>query len=295
MKTPAFSEFSFGYAFTENLIRWLPDVTGVPIFPSLSEEGKLGVGYDVKIPRQSAPVFLQYKIPQIVTRRSNLLPPGFTPPYFRMHFHSGDKSSQHRSLVGHSRAGRTVFYVCPKFTRLIDLDQFYRGGVLPLECFYVDPKQVGDLDDNHHFVAFDQSGKAAWLFSEPKNIEPPLQGEGLARRLRQVAHSAPVHDDPNQSLIRLANEMLELIRDSFLPAPDEVEPRRIIEQGQETPPAIASHGFYPQDLDLEVMELPPAARVALLARHYMCAEVVFVGPRHLGGVVPHPAPEEGGN
>jgi len=64
MKTPAFSEFTFGYALTDNLVnRVLSGVRGVPLFPSLNEEGQADVGYDVKIPRFSRPLFLQFKLP----------------------------------------------------------------------------------------------------------------------------------------------------------------------------------------------------------------------------------------
>ena len=51
-----YSEFSFGYAFTENLIR--SSATGpstAPRFPSLVEEG--GLGYDVEIDDGGVPVF----------------------------------------------------------------------------------------------------------------------------------------------------------------------------------------------------------------------------------------------
>src|ERR1700690_2714236 len=70
---PQFSEFSFGYALTDNLVnKVLTGSKGVPVFPSLQEEGKQGGGYDVKIPLRSAPLFLQFKLPQIVRRHRNV-------------------------------------------------------------------------------------------------------------------------------------------------------------------------------------------------------------------------------
>lgn len=83
---PQFSEFSFGYAFTDNLVnRVLTGIKGVPIFPSLKQEGRAGVGYDVKIPTRSAPVFLQFKLPQIVKRHRSIWKHDLVAPYYRIH------------------------------------------------------------------------------------------------------------------------------------------------------------------------------------------------------------------
>jgi hypothetical protein len=51
-----YSEFSFGYAFTENLIRSSTAApTGAPIFPNLVQEAQLG--YDVQIKLPGLPLF----------------------------------------------------------------------------------------------------------------------------------------------------------------------------------------------------------------------------------------------
>ena len=62
-----YSEFSFGYAFTENLIR--SSATGpssAPRFPDLVEGG--GLGYDVEIDDGRVPVFFQHKLPERMVR-----------------------------------------------------------------------------------------------------------------------------------------------------------------------------------------------------------------------------------
>ncbi len=63
---PEMSEFSYGFAFTNELIT-APGahVVAAPEFPSLQKEGKPGGGYDVKIPFGS-PRFVQYLSKQIV-------------------------------------------------------------------------------------------------------------------------------------------------------------------------------------------------------------------------------------
>ena len=78
-----FSEFSFGYALTEAFI-WdmgLPMV-GAPIFPNLFTEGQPGGGYDVRIPAVGLPIFLQFKLSEVIVKSSKYLPPIFSLPYY---------------------------------------------------------------------------------------------------------------------------------------------------------------------------------------------------------------------
>jgi hypothetical protein len=62
-----YTEFSFGYAFTENLIR--SSATGpktAPIFPNLVQEAQKG--FDVRIDLPGLPLFFQYKLPELMRR-----------------------------------------------------------------------------------------------------------------------------------------------------------------------------------------------------------------------------------
>jgi hypothetical protein len=63
-----FSEFSYGYAVTEDIIHHFGRPTIAPIFPNLSVEGKLG--YDLKLDVPGQPLFLQFKLSDcLVTAR----------------------------------------------------------------------------------------------------------------------------------------------------------------------------------------------------------------------------------
>jgi hypothetical protein len=46
--TPEISEFSYGFALTNEIVGWAP-VNAAPLFPSLIEEGRAGGGYDVAL------------------------------------------------------------------------------------------------------------------------------------------------------------------------------------------------------------------------------------------------------
>lgn len=98
-----YAEFSFGYAFTENLIRGSATaLTGAPVFPTLVQEAILG--YDVQIGFPAAPLFSQYKLPELMTRArasemANGLGPGLTLDFFRIALMRRDVSDQHRLLI----------------------------------------------------------------------------------------------------------------------------------------------------------------------------------------------------
>ena len=60
---PQISEFSYGYALTDELIHWHgTNLTAAPIFPSLYQEGQVGGGYDLMLQRPGLPLFLQFKL-----------------------------------------------------------------------------------------------------------------------------------------------------------------------------------------------------------------------------------------
>jgi len=216
MLTPEFSEFTFGYAFTENFVKgWIGGgVVGVPIFPSLNEEGKLEVGYDVAIPTHGEPILFQFKIPQIVRRRSRLLPPNFGTPYYRMHLQPGAKSSQHKALVQHAKLGRRVYYVSTKFHLFDDFNRMYRACEVPDYCTYFKPDDIGPLDDSAHFVAYEESAQTAWLFSDPIEIAPPLGSEELRSEIQMVGRRAPRLDSRGEIFAKLSDDLLNTLRRS---------------------------------------------------------------------------------
>ena len=66
-KQLGYSEFSFGYAFTENLVRRSAKrPAAAPRFPNLQDEAQLG--FDVEVSFGAAPLFLQFKLPEPMMR-----------------------------------------------------------------------------------------------------------------------------------------------------------------------------------------------------------------------------------
>ena len=98
-----YTEFSFGYAFTENLIRSASTAPlGAPTFPNLIQEGKLG--YDVRVDFPGCPLYFQYKLPELMIRDSAVeiskhSLQGIETQFFRMHLMNRNLSSQHELLI----------------------------------------------------------------------------------------------------------------------------------------------------------------------------------------------------
>lgn len=192
VRLPQFSEFSFGYALTDNLIHGgLPKkLKAAPTFPSLYKEGKPGGGYDVEIPLASTPLFLQFKVPQILTRKSKKTPPSFDTPYYRMHVRPSGQSLQHQNLLIHERRHRLVYYVTPRFHTTAELNKAFLDRRMVEESVFIRPSQIGSLDDQDHFVAYDRLKTVGWLFSEPHTIQGSMDSHKFIEDLQLAVDRA---------------------------------------------------------------------------------------------------------
>jgi hypothetical protein len=122
---PEISEFSFGYAVTTELIREYPiELVGAPMFPTQVQEGKKG-GYDVKLPRRGAPLFLQFKRSDWMKRASAAQADLVGSPHYRMHLRPARHSQQHSLLLTLEQSGEEVYYATPRFHLTEELDRYY--------------------------------------------------------------------------------------------------------------------------------------------------------------------------
>lgn len=232
MRLPQFSEFSFGYALTDNLIHGglLKNLKAAPTFPSLYKEGKPGGGYDLKVPLISSPLFLQFKIPQILTRKSNKTPPGFVTPYYRMHVRPGGQSLQHQNLLNHGRRHRLVYYVTPRFHTTATLNKAFLRRQMIAKSVFIRPSQIGLLDDHDHFVAYDRLNSTAWLFSEPSEIEGAIDGETFIEEVQANIPEVRQAESENELFDSIALEIIKTyeisVRESEARARDEPSQHR---------------------------------------------------------------------
>src|SRR5258707_1134113 len=119
--TPEISEFSYGFALTNEIVGWAP-LTAAPLFPSLIEEGKAGGGYDVKLDLPGYPLYLQFKRADCMKRSSaaelskHNLP--LSLPFYRFKITEARKSNQHDLLLELDDGTCLVLYAAPRFHEL---------------------------------------------------------------------------------------------------------------------------------------------------------------------------------
>jgi hypothetical protein len=253
-----FSEFSYGYCLTEDLVigQGTP-LTAAPVFPSLVEEGELGAGYDVRLNRPGTPLFLQFKlVHQMVRGTANEAKLGhFQPPFYRMHLRSRGISDQHESLLSLEQSGSDVFYVAPGFHTTAYLNTAYADRRVWDRSFRISPSLIGPLpDDKAHHVTFKNSN-GVWRFCS----EIPSK-EGHAPDTEEIAGSL------RRKIAERGNRNLrEQIAELDATLVDIVKTRNVERQEQER---------------IEVGELgeqvDPIRRTAYIARQFFDCQLLFV-------------------
>lgn len=171
-----YTEFSFGYAFTENLIRLsAQSPTGAPQFPNLIQEAQLG--YDVRIDMPACPLFFQFKLPELMVRDTALeisrhgLP--LSCNFFRMPLMRRDISDQHQVLIQLEAANAgLVHYASPMLDDIQAFNSAYNLAAVHRNTAFFSPQDIGPLpDDKRHMVSYNAGASSAWFCSEPQKIE----------------------------------------------------------------------------------------------------------------------------
>lgn len=190
-----FTEFSYGYAFTENLIRWsAAGPTAAPVFPNLVQEAQLG--YDVKVDLPGLPLLFQFKLPELMFRHTareiaQLGLAGLSVPFFRMSLMRRDLSNQHAHLIRlENRFPNSVFYASPGVDGAAGFNHAYGQAEVHLRSVLFSPTDIGPLPDNDaHSVSYSTTSGVAWRCSEPQEIKAKnfeavvmLANEALAQR-----------------------------------------------------------------------------------------------------------------
>jgi hypothetical protein len=169
---PAISEFSYGYALTEEIATgYGGTLRGAPVFPSLIAEGTTG-GYDMELPAIGAPLFLQFKLSHYLTRSSALEWSQWNQPYYRMLLRPLRHSRQHNLLCAWEQAGNEVYYAAPTFYQATALNDAYLGRTMVQSSVFFRPQDIGALRDlSQHYVVFHPSDATAYFCSnEPRPI-----------------------------------------------------------------------------------------------------------------------------
>lgn len=261
-----FSEFSYGYAIVDELLNWRGiGLRTFPFFPSLREEAKLG--YDVRLDRPGAPIFLQFKLSDGMERNTaaeiqkHALP--LTLPIYRMHLIRADRSKQHSLLVSLNRRQRYVYYVAPRFHRGNEFGRHYLSHDVVDNSIFISPRDIGKIHDKrNHMVSFGKTGRTAWFQSKPKAIENTSNAEKIGSSIVRFL-------DNDMERERSLSSRTKRLLASVLGA---LEENKIQQPEFDEPP--------PEDGKLEYWRL---RRVAFLARRYLnCQFSIIQAEKHLG-------------
>ncbi|WP_152530052.1 hypothetical protein [Agrobacterium tumefaciens] len=200
------SEFSYGFALTNEIVGWTP-LNAAPVFPSLIEEGKQGGGYDLKLDAPGVALYLQFKRADCMTRASakeikkHRLP--LSRPFYRFPITERNKSFQHTSLVTLDTDRNLVFYAAPRFHLVSEINEAWHAKDVAARSIFVRPRSIGLItDDERHHVAYDSA--RAFFCSDPREIEP----ESAASIYKLITDR--VKDDPRPIRERLPEWLIDV-------------------------------------------------------------------------------------
>jgi hypothetical protein len=292
---PNISEFSYGYALTEELATAHRSVlTAAPVLPSLTQEGKQGVGWDMRLETLGIPAFLQFKLGHPVFRRNareyqsgKFSAPAQvkgvgTPLLYRMHLRPPRHSNQHESLVTLEANGHLVYYVAPAFYQPADLNDAYLDRNVASRSFWLRPGAVTIPDDSEHHVSYvSPHGPYCICSATPQSLETDGTFEAFVRTVHdRLTDRPPVA--LSELLAHLSADLTESVLTRVLRAKRgdrrptsqvELEVRTVLERPEESLIERTR-----ATLQRAQAELEPRALAAYLARMFFDAELMIVGP-----------------
>jgi hypothetical protein len=251
---PDISEFSFGFALTNELLggSYGLKTIGAPIFPSLRDEGQLG--YDVKLQIVGPPIFLQFKLSHCMVSGTATGSAKLSLPHYRMHLRPLRHSQQHNLLLNLEKRGNRVYYVAPEFHLPHELNDAYQAKQVVVRSAIFRPLAIGPLsDDDDHFVSFSTGSLIAYRFSEPTQIERESSIGLVEKWINDQPAASPQRRPTRIYFQQLGDELLSTWEETLRQA-----------EGVEVRP-----------IRYQLQDLEPADRLAMLAHTIFACTVIF--------------------
>lgn len=210
---PTFSEFSYGYALTQELASGkFGSLLAAPVFPSLVREGRAGGGYDIHLPFVGAPLFLQFKLSHYLHRSNAREWAQYLSPYYRMYVRPLRYSDQHELLVDLASMYIQVYYVAPEFHTVDELNDAYASDNVSSRSAFFNPLDIGLLPTiDQHYLTFNSADPYAYLWSkEPRKLQRAHTGEAFEEMVtKNVKEKGAKVDD--LTFEKLADDMVEIL------------------------------------------------------------------------------------
>jgi len=210
---PTFSEFSYGYALTQELASGnFGPLTAAPILPSLAREGRVGGGYDIHLPFVGSPLFLQFKLSHHLKRKNALEWGQYFSPYYRMYLRPLRYSDQHELLIDLEIMDNQVYYVAPEFHTVEELNDAYASRNVYDRSAFFSPVDIGILPTiDQHYLTFNSSDVDAYLWSmEPRKLKQLHSSKDFENMLTKHVREKGSKID-NLLFERLTNGMIEIL------------------------------------------------------------------------------------
>jgi hypothetical protein len=190
-----FSEFTFGFAFTQEVtsLCWSA-LGGAPTMPSLFDEGH-GKGFDAAVGLWGWTLFAQFKKGWRATRSSALQWSTYNSEYYRFEIYPNSRSTQHEDLLALERAAplHWVAYVAPVFHSNARLNSLFMNQHVLDNVRMIAPRAIGHLDDDLHYVTYRTRTDAPLVHSDPKTINA-ISVRQFKNRLAQTDWSLEEED-----------------------------------------------------------------------------------------------------
>lgn len=214
MATAHFSEFSYGFAYTHEVVDtcWAA-VAGAPVFPSLYDEGQAG-GFDLSIGLLGWTYFAQFKRADFLSRSNASWWHDHGGSYYRFPITRRRHSRQHALLLEleHQSVFHIVEYVAPRFHTAAALSNNFTNQNIVDRSLRIFPRRIGTVDDDQqHYVTYTAAGNPV-VRSEPFSIEPPYNAGALIDWSPRTDGAEPVpldaetFDGISEKLLAIAQE-----------------------------------------------------------------------------------------
>lgn len=259
--TPNISEFSYGYAVTNEVVNLLGNsIAAAPQFPTLYAEGQAGGGYDVKIVG-GIPIFLQFKLSHYMARTNCKEYERMKGPYYRWHLHSLQRSDQHNLLLELESKGQFVAYAAPLFHECAELNDHYLNDAILDNSMAFSPSDIGELpDEENHYVVFNRRGVAYRCSDDPVPVKFDRLSRFLASKINMPA-SEPLD---NEGVVRLGEEIVEAVEGAKM--------RRL-----KTEPRLKE--IDTQELSRVIRARPSLETLSLISRTVLDSELLIANPQ----------------
>lgn len=204
-----FSEFSYGFALTRELIdRTSINNSTAPIFPSLLEEGRYG-GHDVEINFSGFPLFIQFKLSEYMKEKTSKEWNVYGEPYYRFSLRPSSKSQQHDLLLDLEAKYGNVYYAAPAFYKAEEFNKSYFSKEVIDDSVFLSPSTIGTLPDNkEHRIVFQADSNIGYFCSKPRKINV-YPGEDIIHNLFERKFKGKKLEG-NNDIIRIGEELIEI-------------------------------------------------------------------------------------